>query len=213
MNQRWVCPTCAAGCLAPSRPRLDDVRRYCLTCSKRTGRLVQRVCPAQERARQAATARRADKVARQQAKAKADAYSWPQVLHVYFRRWRKLDAWEGTYPERSTLVVRHSQVKGHSSGHCALWTGRIVVTTSDDPGASLATLLHEMAHAASREGHTPRFHAILLTAIEEVAGERALPVSRHSRFAFQQSVRVVMRRWIERVGLLQPPVPVPKPAL
>lgn len=51
MTRRWVCPKCDAGCLAPSRPRKDDVKRFCLPCSKKVGRLVERVCPAANNAK------------------------------------------------------------------------------------------------------------------------------------------------------------------
>jgi len=45
---RWKCPTCGHGLLAPTRPRLNDVRRYCLPCSSKAGVLVERVAPALE---------------------------------------------------------------------------------------------------------------------------------------------------------------------
>ena len=45
---RWKCPICNDGLLAPQRPRLDDVRRYCLPCSSKTGKLVERIAPALE---------------------------------------------------------------------------------------------------------------------------------------------------------------------
>jgi hypothetical protein len=43
---RWKCEQCGHGLLAPSRPRKNDVRRYCLTCSAKRGILVERVAPA-----------------------------------------------------------------------------------------------------------------------------------------------------------------------
>lgn len=63
--RRWVCPRCETGKLAPSKPRLDDTRRYCLPCSDKTGRLVKRACPtieAKKEARQTAQAERAARV-------------------------------------------------------------------------------------------------------------------------------------------------------
>lgn len=45
---RWKCERCGDGCLAPSKPRRDDVRRYCLPCSKESGRLVERISPSLE---------------------------------------------------------------------------------------------------------------------------------------------------------------------
>lgn len=43
---RWVCPECGKGALGPSRPRKDNIVRYCLPCSAKAGKLVARVCPA-----------------------------------------------------------------------------------------------------------------------------------------------------------------------
>ena len=45
-QKRWRCPVCELGILGPLRPRLNDVRRYCLPCSAKTGRLVERYAPA-----------------------------------------------------------------------------------------------------------------------------------------------------------------------
>jgi hypothetical protein len=43
---------CQNALRAPSRPRADDVRRFCLTCSQTTGRLVQRLCAVLEKVRE-----------------------------------------------------------------------------------------------------------------------------------------------------------------
>jgi len=59
--KRWKCPLCSSGVLAPVRPVEDDVRRYCLSCSARTGRLVRRICPAQETQRKARADRRSNR--------------------------------------------------------------------------------------------------------------------------------------------------------
>ena len=57
--------------LASSRPRRDDVARYCLPCSKKTGRLVRRAAPVLEAGRAARAVRtkskRAAKVTREKA--------------------------------------------------------------------------------------------------------------------------------------------------
>jgi len=50
---RWKCTICNSGVLAPSRPRKDDVRRYCLQCSGKTGKLVERIAPSLEKKREA----------------------------------------------------------------------------------------------------------------------------------------------------------------
>jgi|SRR5215469_354832 len=58
---RWTCPSCSFGVLAPSRPRRNDVRRYCLDCSKTSGRLVERVSPKLEAKREAKKKSQAEK--------------------------------------------------------------------------------------------------------------------------------------------------------
>ena len=44
----WRCPDCGSGVRAPGKPRLNDVRRFCLPCSQRSGYMVERVCPTLE---------------------------------------------------------------------------------------------------------------------------------------------------------------------
>jgi hypothetical protein len=56
---RWACPRCGSGVNAPSRLRRDDTRRYCLYCSEKTGRLVERECLVRKRKQAKAKAKRA----------------------------------------------------------------------------------------------------------------------------------------------------------
>lgn len=53
---RWKCEICDNGLLAPSRPRKNDVRRYCLPCSAKRGTLVERTAPALQKKREQRTA-------------------------------------------------------------------------------------------------------------------------------------------------------------
>ncbi len=48
---RWKCAICDHGLLAPTKPRKNDVRRYCLPCSSKSGKLVERVAPSLEKQR------------------------------------------------------------------------------------------------------------------------------------------------------------------
>lgn len=105
MNRRWVCPVCGKGLNAPSRMSPDDVRRFCLPCSKTKGKLVRRSAPALERERnqakkrserKAKTKRRA--VARRRAaqKKRADErrYLLGYDVQALCRRWYRLKAWD-----------------------------------------------------------------------------------------------------------------------
>lgn len=67
----WVCPLCESTKRAPSKPRMNDTRRYCLACSESEGVLVERTCPVldakRERKAEAERARAAKKAARKKA--------------------------------------------------------------------------------------------------------------------------------------------------
>lgn len=60
-QSRWKCPTCDHGLLAPTRPRRNDIRRYCLPCSSKAGVLVERVAPALDAQRAARDAARRER--------------------------------------------------------------------------------------------------------------------------------------------------------
>lgn len=152
-GKRWVCPTCGGGVNAPSRPRKDDVRRYCLGCSAKTGRLVERTCPSLERLR-------AEKRERSQTRAKArKATAVAAVVErrtigefsidaEAYRLWnlpvfRQQPRWRKRLPD---IEVRRSQAKRHTSGHASFNGSRIVLTIGSDVADGLSTLLHELAH-------------------------------------------------------------------
>jgi hypothetical protein len=93
----WVCPRCKDGCKAPSRPRRDDVRRYCLACSKATGRLVERVSPAIQHDKERRLEIKKERAARERAakeKLKAAENSqYPDELNQLFDEWKRLPVW------------------------------------------------------------------------------------------------------------------------
>ena len=68
---RWKCANCNHGLLAPMKPRKNDVRRYCLPCSAKTGKLVERVSPTLEKQRETKSTQR--KVKTQKTKTKTNA--------------------------------------------------------------------------------------------------------------------------------------------
>lgn len=67
--KRYTCPTCDTGRIAPDRMSTDDVRRYCLPCSEDSGKLVEMICPARERAK---AKRRKARAKRRKAERKAE---------------------------------------------------------------------------------------------------------------------------------------------
>lgn len=152
-KRRWVCDQCGTGALGSERPRRDDIVRYCLLCSKKTGRLVQRHCPSIEQKRTAKTERL---TARRSAKAKTertvkkerrtilgldiDAEAtriWNLPIFKAQPRWQ---------PKVPAITVRRSAKKLHTSGHSYFNHGGIVLTIGSDEHEALGVLLHELAH-------------------------------------------------------------------
>jgi hypothetical protein len=197
---RWVCPNCGAGKLAPSRPRKDDVRRYCLPCSERTGRLVERLSPSLERQRREATERRQKAAKRkraskstarrkyretavQRAQEREQALGLPHRLTWYIRTFAKLETWREQALEDVDVKIRWSDrhYRG-SSGHAKLGWGEVVMTIgpSATGAGALELLLHELAHQAAyrafpnvRQDHTwhgEEMKGLLIAAVEELTG-------------------------------------------
>jgi hypothetical protein len=165
---------------APERPRADDVRRYCLACSERTGRLVRRVCPVLDRQREATAAKRAARSTRQrdrgrEAEVAARSAGGLDLLAEARRLWRTptLRA-ESAAQGRSfpTIEWRRSRNgKAHTSGHC-YYTGkqaRVVVTIGTDAGGAIETVIHELVHAALPYNvhHSARFWTTLMAVARE----------------------------------------------
>ena len=49
---RWTCLQCDKGALGPTRPRKNNAVRYCLPCTAKTGKLVERECLTLEKRRE-----------------------------------------------------------------------------------------------------------------------------------------------------------------
>jgi hypothetical protein len=96
---RWQCPKCGDGKLAPRRPRRNDTRRYCLPCSDKTGRLVQRQAPSLERLRQKAAEEAREAALDARAEAQEMAVTWPHVLQ---ETWKVMCRLPGTSPGPSS---------------------------------------------------------------------------------------------------------------
>jgi hypothetical protein len=166
--KRWLCPSCNVGKLAPSKPRKNDTRRYCLPCSEKTGRLVERACPALDKKREAATSARDERQTKAKAAKQAREESrWAvkgEDLRVAWDKMRRLKAIRDALRGRSKewqihkaekhLDIRMSKAKPYTTGRA--WArrrpcGHVVLTVGTHPSADLilACLLHEMCHLAA----------------------------------------------------------------
>lgn len=197
-QRRWVCPHCSSGVLAPSRPRKDDVRRYCLSCSEKTGRLVERSCPALEKQRVASKEKSAARAVSKREAERAKYIDGPYDFVALQRKMAKLPAFKskrGSWKHHGlpTLELRRSKTKYHSSGHCYYGFGRdrIVVTTGLDPHCGPATLLHEMAHSATfGEHHSALFWSTVRRAAREMWPEATFDfLNARDGWTTQQAIR------------------------
>lgn len=154
--RRWICPNCESGALAPERPLTDDVRRYCLPCSQRTGRLVKRTCPALDRARaERAEASKAKAAARRARDAERDLARWShgdtdlraEAKAIWkhmaeFHRGRSLPR----------LTIHRGQKWGgqtYCTGHGNREHVHITIGAAAPTSEVLMVLTHELAHAAA----------------------------------------------------------------
>lgn len=170
--KRWVCPTCGKGANAPERMYRDDVRRYCLPCSAKTGRLALRNCPAIDRERENRKTKRAARTRTAAERSKTAERERRTVggvdLLAEAKRFARLPALRGLrrFPD---IKFRRSGGKSFTSGHCYYgYQARIVVTVGTDPYQAFETLLHEMVHALhGAEGHSALFWKTLRQAARE----------------------------------------------
>jgi hypothetical protein len=172
--RRWVCPQCGGGVNGIERPRKDDVRRYCLDCSAKTGRLVERTCPALEKRREvrsekAAAKRNALKDRERSAAKERYTLGDLDLIKEADRLWRlpvmkEQAAWQPRVPH---LDMRWSKTKAYTSGRS--YGGRIVVTAGTNPWEVREVLLHELVHEALPRNvhHQDPFYRVLLRAARE----------------------------------------------
>ena len=163
---RWTCLNCGEGGLAPTKPRRDDVRRYCLPCSAKSGRLVERVSPSLERRREAQAARTRERSKKKKARVSAQRQKVTAnerlvkkreklVLEEAQRLWKLLTPYhKGKRIPR--IVITDTRQKRGASGY---WirngfyeeiTLRLVPfgTGHFHEARSWKVLLHELCHAA-----------------------------------------------------------------
>lgn len=177
---RWRCPHCEHGLLAPSRPRKNDVRRYCLPCSAQHGRLVERIAPSLEKQRtqraalvQQKQTKKRQRIAKQLQPVKDEQRIQTKRLAIITKEaeriWRLMDQPAHRLPK---IQLVHSRNRGASG--VAYGKRSILIRL---PRASIGgtwewvTLAHELMHCidGSHHGgsHGRSFYQLLRTATEK----------------------------------------------
>lgn len=127
---------------------------------------------------------------------------WKAALEIWADRWRDLKAWGRTLEEVTIELRQRSEGVGrYSTGVCYPTLRRIVVTAGSDVPQALATILHELAHAAAPgdEGHGDRWQAIFAAAVLEVTGIRLVHPVDNYRLMQRQAIGAC-RAWWRRSG-------------
>lgn len=161
MNARWKCPQCNSGVIAPTRPRMNDVRRYCLPCSAKTGVLVQRTAPALDKKRAASKAKTQEKQTVQRVKqvqARSHAgFDWQKEAQ---RIWRILCK-QNNKTMRMPLIKVVNRNRTGSSGYCYYTQHMISMQMGTNTVDAWETLAHELNHAIGHHGHDHNFYRSL----------------------------------------------------
>ena len=157
---KWYCPNGCPAVLASTRPRRDDVARYCLACSEKRGRLVLRTAPAIVKKREAkVAAAQAQKAARaERAAERATAY---HTIHGVDLREELKKLWAlpiarelraKLHPQHRVtppkLVVRTRSTPHHRYGVAYCHRHEILMNRIPGHDAFVVrdTLAHEVAH-------------------------------------------------------------------
>lgn len=160
---RWKCQACNSGVLAPSRPRRDDVRRYCLPCSAKTGKLVERIAPTLEKQRAQTQAKTKRRQATKRAKA-VDAktsHSGFDVEKEAARLWRILQKQENKPHKRLPQIKIVQRKRGGSSGYCEHGGRFVSLQLGKNTVDAWETVAHELVHAIGYMGHGHDFYKCL----------------------------------------------------
>lgn len=164
MNQvRWKCESCNNGLLAPTKPRMNDVRRYCLPCSASTGKLVQRVSPTLEKQRvvkQAASRKKnvakratvAKRTAPIKTQKRIDAQRSKMIHNEAEKIWKLMQPYHNGKPLPRIIIARGKNW-GSQGGHAQRYSNEIQVNVDRDQSPNRSrrvweVLAHELCHKA-----------------------------------------------------------------
>ncbi len=175
---RWECPNGCAGVLGPSRPRRNDVCRYCLACSAVRGRLVERTAPSLDKKRAVRTEQLKTRRSADEAREEARTTAYYTVAGIDIRKEAQMllrtDALRGLRMPK--IQVRRASSYPRSRLGVCFHAGRIQITAY--PGIDAydvrETLAHELAHCKApwRCHHGTAWRTIFRLVCEQAYGVR-----------------------------------------
>lgn len=159
---RWHCPNGCAAVLGPQRPRRDNTCRYCLACSEKAGRLVERKALALEKksaakseaARLKARAKRERERAREVERWTVGGVDMVRVIALAL----KLPSLEPAQPwlkhvHNWTLYRRKNP--NWTTGRTDGYSVHLSIGIGGDPAKAVGVILHEIAHVACKHSREP----------------------------------------------------------
>lgn len=176
---RWVCPECKVAVLAQMKPPKDSTVRYCLPCSSKSKKLVERTCPVLDKARKkkanAAWIKRYDDKKRKKVKER-EYQAWEEGGHPTNRQlkswvlklWKlpsvkdKESTWNyfGGRHKVPDLVVVRRKSEPRTWGRAWPRGRRITIYAWDDmlKSEALEVLIHEVAHIVAGKDQNDSAH-------------------------------------------------------
>lgn len=164
---RWICPICNKGALAPTKPRMKDVRRYCLPCSKKEGVLIERTAPALERKRAARTQITKQKQTRKREQTKqAKMVAGFDVEKEAARLWKILCKQQNkNKPMPALNIVRRN--RHGSSGYAYIAERKVSLQLGSGTVNAWEVVAHELVHMIGFVAHDKNFYHALKQLTEE----------------------------------------------
>jgi len=162
----WRCQTCGSGVRAPGKMRKDNALRYCLDCTAKTGKLVERTCVARETVKQKIKERTQTALERAKQVLKEELQLWPWVLYTEYPKFQDLDAWD----DKSKVREYQLQISRTDASWATGGKRILSLRACDNRGQTAKVLLRYMAWITSSSAldEEPAFYRAVteLTGIE-----------------------------------------------
>lgn len=198
---RWTCPNVDAGhpaVLGSSKPRRDDVVRYCLACSALTGRLVLRTAPVLDARREVRAAKRKEKLTSTRVRLLEEeavyfnvhgvdvreeiAKLWTTPIAREFRRRKWLKTTDDRDPMPKVVVRNRTTAAAATFGVAFTYRNEILINRipGQDAHEVRDTCAHELAHILTPEhNHNRVWRHVYRTLCEQAYGVRPTNVNSH----------------------------------
>lgn len=143
----WRCPSCNTGLRAPKTMGQDDIRRYCLICSEKSGSLVRRAMVSSLTMKE--NRKEETKARRVQLQEESDCYPW--LIRDEFAKIIKLICWNNRDEiKRMGIEITYSKRMVGSTCHYDAQTHKIMLKAGKKRAHAYAAMFWSIAWADTR---------------------------------------------------------------